>query len=113
MSAKKETKDKPDLSLIPYCVEAELARAMEYGAKKYGRYNYTKGHDLSALVAAARRHLSKYMNGEDIDPESGVHHLGHSMANMLMMLHQTELGTLRDDRFVRPEKDLEQYYEPT
>ena len=100
MGAKKETKDKPDLSLIPYCVEAELAKAMEYGAAKYQRYNYTKGHNISQLVAAAKRHLGKYLAGEESDDESGVHHLGHVMANCLMMLHQRELGTLKDDRFV-------------
>jgi len=102
MGAKKETKDKPDLSLIPYCVEAELAKAMEYGAAKYQRYNYTKGHNISQLVAAAKRHLGKYLAGEESDDESGVHHLGHVMANCLMMLHQRELGTLKDDRFVKP-----------
>lgn len=99
MPAKKETKDKPDLSHIPYCAESELAKAMQYGTKKYGRYNYCKGHDLTQLVAAAKRHLGKYLEGEDCDNESGVHHLGHVMANCLMLLHQGELGTLRDDRY--------------
>ena len=100
MSAKKETKDKPDLSLIPYCVEVELAKAMMYGAGVYGRMNYTKGHDLTQIVSAAKRHLGKYLNGEECDQDSGVHHLGHVMANCLMLIHQRELGTLKDDRFV-------------
>jgi hypothetical protein len=97
--ARKEKKGKPDLSLIPYCVEAELARAMMYGEEKYARYDYYKGHKLSDLVSAARRHLSKFYAGEDLDDESGVHHLAHCMANCLMMLHQIDLGTSADDRY--------------
>lgn len=98
MTAKKFDQEKPDLSLIAYCAEVALARAMMYGAKKYGRYNYTKGHKVSQLVAAMKRHISLYMNGEEADTESGVHHLGHVMANCMMILHQTELGTSTDDR---------------
>ncbi len=100
MSAKKETKDKPDLSLIPYCVEVELAKAMMNGQEKYGRMNYAKGHNFNDLIAAMKRHLGKLLAGQDFDSDSGVHHLGHVMANALMALHQRELGTLKDDRFV-------------
>lgn len=97
--ARKELKGKPDLSLIPYCVEAALARVMQWGAAKYGRYNYTKGHDLTQLVAAIRRHAGQLLAGEDVASDSGEHHAAHIMANCLMLLHQRELGTLRDDRF--------------
>lgn len=94
-------KEKADLSLIPSVAEEAVARAMMYGEKKYGRYNYCKGHDASQLIAAAKRHLSSWMSGQENDPESGVNHLGHAMANCLMLLHQQQLGTLRDNRFVK------------
>jgi hypothetical protein len=92
-------KEKVDLSLIPSVAEQAIAQAMMYGEKKYGRYNYCKGHEASQLVAAAKRHLAAWFNGEDNDPESGVNHLGHAMANCLMILRQQELGTLKDNRY--------------
>lgn len=97
--AKKDRSGKPDLSLIPYCVEAEVAKAMMNGEERYGRYNYCNGHKFSDLVGAAKRHLGKFMDGEDVAPDSGVHHLGHAIANCLMMLHQIELGTAKDNRY--------------
>lgn len=95
---------KADLSLIPAVAEEAVARAMMYGEKKYGRYNYCKGHEASQLIAAAKRHLSNWMEGEENDPESGVSHLGHAMANCLMILHQQQLGTLRDNRHATTQK---------
>ena len=100
--ASKFDQEKADLSLIPAVAEQAIARAMMYGEKKYGRYNYCKGHDASQLVAAAKRHLAAWFNGEENDPESGVNHLGHVMANCLMILRQQELGTLKDNRYVKP-----------
>jgi hypothetical protein len=90
---------KPDLSLIPFVAEVAMAHAFMYGAKKYGRYNYCKGHDLSQLVASAKRHISKFYAGEDLDSESGVHHLGHAMVNLAMILQEMDLRTLTDDRY--------------
>lgn len=99
MSADKFDSNKPDLSLIPRIAEETLARVMQYGEKKYGRYNYTKGIEASRMVAAAKRHLSAWFDGEDLDKESGVSHLGHVMACCLIILRQEELGTLVDNRF--------------
>lgn len=98
-TAKHFDEGKPDLSLIPFVAEVAMAQAFMYGSKKYGRYNYCKGHDLSQLIASAKRHISKFYAGEDKDNESGVHHLGHAMVNLAMILQEIELGTLKDDRF--------------
>lgn len=100
---------KPDLSLIPYVAEVAMAQAFMYGSKKYGRYNYCKGHELSQLIASAKRHISKFYAGEDLDKESGVHHLGHAMVNLAMILQELDLGTLADDRF-RPEPKVTTLY---
>ena len=94
---------KKDLSLIPLVAEEAIAGALMYGEKKYGRYNYCNGHEASQLIAAAKRHLSSWMSGEELDPESGMSHLGHAMANCVMLLHQQQLGTLRDNRYKKQE----------
>lgn len=93
---------KPDLSLLPRCFLDEVARAMQYGQGKYGRYNYLGGFKVHRLIASAARHLFAYAGGEDLDPESGVSHLGHLGANVLMMIHCQQVGTLDDDRYTPP-----------
>lgn len=100
--ASKNDQDKIDLSLIPYISNIEHARAFMVGERKYGRYNYCKGHKASQLVGAAQRHLHAWFNGEDHDPIDGQHHLGSVMACCSMILRQEELGTLIDDRYTKP-----------
>ena len=69
------------------------------GEKKYGRYNYCKGHDASQLIAALLRHATAWFDGEEYDPKDGQHHLGSVGACVAMILRQKELGTLKDNRF--------------
>lgn len=97
--ASKHDKEKTDLSLIPMVAMIAEAKALMIGEKKYGRYNYTKGHKASQLVAAAQRHLLAWFEGEELDPQDGQPHLGSVRACIAMLLRQQELGTLKDDRF--------------
>lgn len=99
MSAAKNDQEKVDLSLIPYISSIEHAKAFMVGEKKYGRYNYCKGHKASQLIGALKRHAEAWFNGEEIDPKDGQHHLGSVMACCSMILRQMELGTLKDDRY--------------
>lgn len=99
--------NKPDYSLIPKVLLDQLSYAMMAGAQKYDKFNYTKGHNITQLTAAATRHLKQIEAGEDIDKDISdrvgvdVHHAAAVCANMLMLLHQLELETLKDDRFKR------------
>lgn len=97
--ASKNDKAKPDLSHCPKVALAAMARAFEVGEKKYGRYNYYKGHNASQLVAAMMRHATDWMDGEENDPIDGQPHLGSIMACCAMILKQMELGTLIDNRY--------------
>ncbi len=97
--ASKNDQSKLDLSLIPkVALEAE-AVAFMVGQAKYGRYNYTKGHKASQLIAALLRHALAWNEGEECDPVDRQHHLGSVRACAAMILRQAELGTLIDDRF--------------
>jgi hypothetical protein len=97
--------NKPDYSLLPKVFMDQVSFVMMAGAEKYGRYNYTKGHNMSQLLAAAERHLKAIQEGEDIDKDCSdrvgidIHHAANVAANMLMLLHQLELSTIIDDRF--------------
>lgn len=99
----KHDADKVDLSLISRVSLEQEARALQFGEKKYGRYNYTKGFEASRLVAACLRHVTAWNDGEDLDPESGLHHLGHAKACLGMLLHIEQLGTLTDNRMPKKE----------
>lgn len=101
LGAAKNDSQKPDLSLVPYVAIKAAAEALMVGEKKYGRYNYCKGHKSSQLTSAALRHLFAYINGEERDPVDGQLHLGSVLASISMLLHQAELGTLKDDRFTK------------
>lgn len=90
---------KPDMSLISPYFKTDMARALDEGAKKYGRDNWLKpGLNFCRVLAAAQRHLTAWEAGETNDPESGIPHLAHA-ACCLMMLHEYERRGLRRSEF--------------
>lgn len=93
---------KVDLTCIPPAGEIHMARAMMDGANKYGAYNWRENKVVAKIyIAAARRHLLQFLDGEDYDPKSTVHHLGHAMACCAIILDAMETGNLIDDRPVK------------
>lgn len=87
------------LHLIPDTALAQLALALHEGSTKYGPYNWRSiGVATTVYVAAARRHLAAWFNGEETDPDSGTHHLGHAMACLAIILDSQAIGNLKDDR---------------
>lgn len=102
---KKNDQGKPDHSLNPKSALDEMAKAFGYGANKYGRYNYKKGIAYSRLTGAASRHLTAFNEGEDIDAESGNHHLGHALASIAMLLEMIKEHPELDDRYKKDKKD--------
>jgi hypothetical protein len=90
---------KPDLSLIPYSAQCVEAKVFQFGAAKYERDNFKKGMESHRLVAAAMRHIGAYWEGEDLDPESGLPHLGHARCCLAMLIELERLSRLKDTRF--------------
>jgi hypothetical protein len=76
---------KVPLELIPLIGLESAAAVFGYGAKKYAAWNWAKGMPWSAVTGCMMRHLSAIQRGEDIDPESGLPHIGHLMCNALML----------------------------
>ena len=56
---------KGDMVSIPWEAILRLSRHYEAGAKKYQRWNYRKGINLSSYIDSACRHLAKYQCGCD------------------------------------------------
>lgn len=53
---------------------------------------------LAIPYSGMERHISKWKQGEDIDPESGLLHISHAACNALMLIEMTHLRPDLDDR---------------
>lgn len=101
VKAKKNDTGKLDYTLLPLSGLESVVQALEFGAKKYGAFNYkAKGFTTRRLCAATLRHVLAYLKGEDNDPESGLSHLAHAGASILMLLEKIQDKSLdADDRY--------------
>jgi len=89
---------KADLSLIPLSTLEEEARVWMYGTKKYKAFNWMKGMPWSVPLGCALRHIAAWQRGEDMDEESGEHHLAHAMCNLRMLMLYSKAYKEGDDR---------------
>jgi hypothetical protein len=95
---------KVDLSLVPFHLLAGCARVLMTGSKKYAPWNWAKGGKWSTPMDCLLRHLFKWwFFGEELDKESGEHHLDHVQANLLFLIHYKDTFPDGDDR---PEKSM-------
>jgi len=90
---------KPPLHLIPPSAEILEAVVMGLGARKYGEFNWrTSKVRATVYIAAAKRHLAQWLDGQDDDSESGVSHLAHARACLGVLLDAIATGNVTDDR---------------
>ena len=98
-SGARANRGKVALSLFPMHLLAGAARIFMGGAMKYAQWNWAKGMPHSSCVDCFLRHFNKYWYmGEDIDEESGEHHLDHMICNLIMLRHSTIAFKEGDDR---------------
>lgn len=108
---------KPAMSSVPPVALLHLMGAMKDGRRKYGLMNWrAKPVSASIYYDAAMRHLMAWYEGEEVAEDSGVHHLGHVMGCMAIILDARASGTLIDDRadkgeFVRVMKEMIEKYD--
>ena len=95
--------DKTRYDLVPLSSLKQAADVMAYGEKKYAAWNWAKGMEWSIPYACLMRHLDAWYRGEDLDPESGLPHLGHAMSNLIMLCHYEQFYQEGDNR---PPKEL-------
>lgn len=90
---------KAPFSTMPMGVAYEIALAMLEGARKYGRHNYRiMGVKASVYYDAAIGHMATWWEGEDIDPESGIHHIGKAIASLTVLRDSMMMQNWKDDR---------------
>ena len=75
-----------------------VTRVLQMGAKKYVSNNWRKGSDISQLRGCFLRHYIAWVEGEDLDPESGESHLDHAICNLIFMKNVEKNLPSFDDR---------------
>lgn len=90
---------KPGMYLVPYTAVAEIAKVLDFGAKKYAPGNWAKGIAYSRLISAAERHLGAFKDGEDKDPESSLSHVAHLGCCVLFLMWMVLRRPDLDDRW--------------
>jgi hypothetical protein len=89
---------KSPVELVPTSATFALAEILESGKAKYGPRNWEQGIAWSRVYASAIRHLLRWFNGEDLDPESGRSHLKHALCNVAFLVEYLETHPELDDR---------------
>lgn len=86
--------------VIPQQVLSELGVALLEGALKYGAYNWRVAGVRASVYFDAQvgRHLSAWMEGEDIDPDSGLSHVTKAIAGLVILRDSMIQGNWVDDR---------------
>lgn len=94
----KHDQGKPPLSILTRESLDGEAKALAYGAAKYGKHNYQMGMAWSRVLDACLRHVYAFSGKEDFDDESKLNHLYHAKANLAILIfyYENKLGT--DDR---------------
>lgn len=90
---------KDQMELVPMTAMRAIAKVLGKGAEKYTKYNWLKGMQHTQLYASCMRHLASWLDGEDIDKESGMPHIWHALTNLAMLADHLEHGRGEDDRY--------------
>lgn len=87
-----------------------MVRVLMFGAEKYTPDNWKKGMPKAWLLNSAMRHLTAILDGEEIDSESGLPHVGHLMCNtMFISFFEQGLGSEKAMANYKKDDSLKQY----
>lgn len=90
--------NKLEYGLIPPLAMREMVRVLTFGAQKYERDNWKKVPDSKRrYFDALERHVWAWKTGEQLDPESGIHHLAHAMC-CLFFLYEHDVEYSKDEQ---------------
>lgn len=103
---------KPNLSVLPFAPLLDVIPALYEGRRKYGPWNWRAEEVSETIYAdAAIRHLMQFISGEDIDPDSGVHHISKAIAGLLVVRDAQIHGCSIDDRYVNQDLQIDKQIE--
>lgn len=92
--------EKPKLPFaqLPFEALEECAAAQLDGNKKYRPLSWRAGMSWRENMDAALRHISKFMQGEEVAEDSGVHHCAHAALRLLYQVTWSKTQKGKDDR---------------
>ena len=89
--------NKLEYGLIPPLAMKEMVRVLTFGAQKYERDNWKRVPESKRrYFDALERHIWAWKMGEQLDPESGIHHLAHAMC-CLSFLYEHDVEYSKDE----------------
>lgn len=90
---------KVSMSVVPATVLSEVAVGMTEGAVKYTPYNWREaGVRASVYYDATMRHLMRWWEREDIDPDSKLSHITKAICSLMVLRDGMIQGVMTDDR---------------
>ena len=90
---------KVPLHLWPVSATIYGCMALFAGKTKYGHLDWRNKKILASdLFGALQRHVNKYWEGEETDPDDGTPHLGNALCCLAIWIDAKCCGTLIDDR---------------
>ena len=96
MKGTKKDNDKPRFDNMEMISVGAGNRAHEYGNKKYEKGNWKKGINYTRILNALMRHSWARLQGEERDPESGLLHTDHIIANANMICYYENKGNYEE-----------------
>lgn len=70
----------------------------------YDEGNWQKETKFSTPYESAQRHLLKFWSGQELDDQTGKHHLLHAATNLMFLFYHLDSGKGIDDRLFKKEK---------
>jgi hypothetical protein len=95
------------MSLLDPLFLTTVSQVLTFGAQKYAAHNWRKGLEVSRLLDAALRHLNAFNDGQDLDPESGISHLGHASCCLMFAMRMVQDRPELDDRYKPETKEVD------
>jgi hypothetical protein len=100
VQADRANNGKPKISMVFDAPNALrfASEVLMFGEDKYARGNWQKGLPWTEITDSLLRHVLAFNNGEDIDPESSLPHVGHILVNALFLAEMFAENKKFDDR---------------
>lgn len=100
--ANREKLDQIPYDLVPFQEFTDaFIRVAEFGAIKYGDWDWSKGMPRVQILGSLLRHAFAYIRGEEYDKESKLLHTDHIVWNAVVLVHNVHWN-LEDGRRGEP-----------
>lgn len=95
----KKDAGKPRTDLLSAAALMGVSEVLKFGAEKYAADNWRLGMDWRRLIGAMLRHALEFMDGQDIDPDSGLPTIDHVLCCAMFLSEYQKTGNGNDDRY--------------